>query len=82
MVGGETSFPRYANADTSGPLKVQPEKGKVSLQKIYWNDFTIILFQENCISLIPLFSPDIKHKTIEYVTYLKHEGNPLLFLSS
>jgi len=38
MVGGETSFPRYANADTSGPLKVQPEKGKAILFYSYLPD--------------------------------------------
>ena len=28
MKGGETSFPRWRNAETSGPLNVTPEKGK------------------------------------------------------
>jgi prolyl 4-hydroxylase len=31
MKGGETSFPRWLNADTNAPLKVKPEKGKAIL---------------------------------------------------
>jgi prolyl 4-hydroxylase len=31
LVGGETSFPRWKNAETNQPLKVKPEKGKAVL---------------------------------------------------
>jgi prolyl 4-hydroxylase len=31
MVGGETSFPRWVNAETFLPLNVKPEKGKAVL---------------------------------------------------
>mmetsp|Transcript_24176 Transcript_24176/g.44743 ORF Transcript_24176/g.44743 Transcript_24176/m.44743 type:complete len:560 (-) Transcript_24176:372-2051(-) len=31
MEGGETSFPRWRNAETSGPMNVKPEKGKAVL---------------------------------------------------
>ena len=30
LKGGETSFPRWMNAETSAELKVTPESGKVS----------------------------------------------------
>lgn len=31
MKGGETSFPRWVNAETSEALKVKPERGKAIL---------------------------------------------------
>jgi 2OG-Fe(II) oxygenase superfamily len=31
MVGGETAFPRWYNADTSQSLKIKPERGKAIL---------------------------------------------------
>jgi prolyl 4-hydroxylase len=31
MVGGETSFPRWLNSETSQPLLVQPQRGKAVL---------------------------------------------------
>ena len=31
LIGGETTFPRYVNAESFDKLKVKPEEGKVSL---------------------------------------------------
>jgi prolyl 4-hydroxylase len=31
MEGGETSFPRWANAETSDQLKITPKKGQAAL---------------------------------------------------
>ena len=36
MEGGETSFPRWINAETTDALKVVPEAGKVSNTRLLW----------------------------------------------